>query len=145
MNPANFYATANFTCEACNPPHVDRQDGGHIVIHPKRPVEHRWELDTAEAHELVELSMRLGKAMLSGLNQRGIPVERINFQDNGNWAIGEGRKPTMHLHLYGRSRNSVHQTHGEALLFPKRETKFWKTLEPLNEVDLAAILAQLNL
>lgn len=144
MRAAPFYETENFSVEACSEPHVDRQDGGHVVIHPKRPVEHRWELTTTEAHELIELSMRIGKAMLLGLNNRGVPVERINFQDNGNWALGQGKQPQMHLHLYGRAKASTRQTHGEALVFPPQASQFWKELTPLDQKDLDAILAALN-
>ncbi|MFQ5950096.1 MAG: hypothetical protein ACE5J1_05355, partial [Nitrospiria bacterium] len=82
--------------------------------------------------------------MLKGLNNRTISVERINFQDNGNWAIGERKEPKFHLHLYGRSKDSVHQKRGEALVIPERRTKFYEKLEPLNEADIKAKLKRIN-
>ncbi len=83
--------------------------------------------------------MLLGEAMLTALNERGIPVERLNFQDNGNWGIGSPQGPSFHMHLYGRARGSVNQVHGDALHFPAKETGFWKDYEPLNEEDVRAI------
>src|SRR3972149_1813710 len=137
---ALFCETKNFTVEAKDQPHVCRTDGGHIVIRPKKPVCHRWEFDAQRASEVMLLSMIVGQAMLIGLNKQGIPVERINFQDSGNWAIGEGKLPRFHLHLYGRSRDSVHQKRGEALVFPEKKTKLYEKLEPLHNADMEEIL-----
>jgi len=141
---AVFCETKNFTVEAKDQPHVCRTDGGHIVIRPKKSVCHRWEFDTKKASEVMLLSMIVGQAMLNGLNKRGIPVERINFQDNGNWAIGEGKRPKFHLHLYGRSRDSAHQKRGEALAFPERKTKFYEKLESLQGGDIEEIMRQIK-
>lgn len=141
---AVFCETKNFTVEAKDQPHVCRTDGGHIVIRPKNPVCHRWEFDIQRASEVMLLSMIVGQAMLNGLNKRGIPVERINFQDNGNWAIGKGRRPKFHLHLYGRSRGSAHQKSGDALAFPERKTRFYEKLEPLQDGDVEEIMKQIR-
>jgi diadenosine tetraphosphate (Ap4A) HIT family hydrolase len=130
-----IYETVHFSVEACPKPHVSRADGGHIIIFPKKPVVSRWDLDQTRAKALMRLSMMAGEAMTIALNERGIPVERINFMDCGNWAIGTRRGPRLHLHLYGRARDSVHQVHGEALHFPHKDTRFWEALEPLNEGD----------
>ena len=140
-----FYETKNFTVDAWGEPHVSRTDGGHIIIRPKSQVEHRWQFDPKRATELIHLSMVVGEAMLKALNKRGILVERINFQDNGNWAVGTKKKQHAHLHLYGRSKNSKHQKRGEALYFPDKKTKFWKKLEPLNADDIKEILKQIKL
>lgn len=141
---AVFCETKNFTVEARDKPHVCRTDGGHIVIRPKKPVCHRWEFDSKRAAEVMLLSMVVGEAMLKGLNNRTISVERINFQDNGNWALGEGKRPKFHLHLYGRSKDSVHQKRGEALVIPERRTKFYEKLEPLNDADIKEMLKQIK-
>jgi diadenosine tetraphosphate (Ap4A) HIT family hydrolase len=130
-----IYETTYFTVEACSMPHVSRTDGGHIIIFPKEPVRSRWDLDQLQAKALMRLSMMTGEAMQTALNEQGIPVERINFMDCGNWAIGTEKGPRLHLHLYGRARDSVHQVRGEALHFPYKETRFWEALEPLNEGD----------
>jgi len=139
MPPIPVFETPDFTLTASNPPHVSRTDGGHMVIRPKEPVVHRWEFDIRRAKELMRLTMLAGEAMLNALNEQGIPVERLNFQDNGNWAIGSDHGPRFHLHLYGRSRDSVGQVHGEALSFPAKATGWWKDNEPLSEQDIVCI------
>ena len=131
-----FYETKNFTVDAWDEPHVSRTDGGHIIIRPKKTVENRWELKPEIAIELMRLSLIVGEAMKKAMNNKGILIERINFQDNGNWPIGTKEKPKAHLHLYGRAKNSKHQKRGEALYFPDKKTKFWEKLEPLNEGDI---------
>lgn len=116
------------------------------MIHPHIVTVNRWDFDIPRAKALMRLSMLMGEAMLHGMNDRGIPVERINFQDNGNWAIdmpGSPRPsgPHFHLHLYGRARGSQFQKHGEALSFHDRDSDFWKQspLKPLDPDDLDAI------
>lgn len=138
------HETPDFLVVASDPPHVCRTDGGHLVIRPKDPVVHRWEFDIRRATALMRLSMLVGEAMLTALNERGIPVERLNFQDNGNWGIGTPNGPRFHLHLYGRARGSVNQVHGEALYFPRKEMGFWKNYEPLNEEDIRAIQSHME-
>ena len=141
---AVFYETENFTLNASERPHVCRTDGGHVIIFPKIPVVSRWDLEPKRAIELMRLSMVLGEAMTTALNPRGIPVERMNIQDNGNWAVGTERGPRFHLHFYGRARDSVHQKRSEALYFPDQVTRFWEELEPLNGDDVAAISDEVN-
>lgn len=139
-----IYETSLFLVEAAEHPHVCRTDGGHAVIYPTSPVVNRWDFEPERAKALMRLSMMAGEAMTAALNDRGIAVERINFQDNGNWGIGTPGGPHFHLHLYGRARGSVHQTHGEALYFPHKALRFWDALEPLNDDDCLAIRNQLE-
>lgn len=139
-----IYETDHFIVQSSVPPHVSRRDGGHMIIVPKVPVKHRWEFDPARAKALMRISMMAGEAMLQGLNERAIPVERLNFQDNGNWAIGTAKGPSFHLHLYGRASDSISQTHGEALRFPPKSTRFYDHLEPLNEDDEKTIKKHLD-
>jgi len=89
--------------------------------------------------------MTVGEAMIKALNKRGIPVERLNIQDNGNWAIGTKEEPKFHLHIFGRAKNSVNQKHGESLYFPDKKTKFWHKLEPLNNEDIKEIVRQIKI
>lgn len=140
-----FYETKNFTVESYDKPHICRTDGGHIVIRPKELVVNRWDLDTKKAKEMAVLSMVVGEAMFKAMNNRGIPVERMNFQDNGNWGIGSKKGPKMHLHIYGRAKNSVHQKHGEAIYLPKKNTKFYEKLDPLNKEDIEEILKEIKI
>ncbi len=128
-DPRYFYETTHFCVEKGN--HIGRTDGGHLIIHPRHEVVNRWELDVPRAKALMRLSMLIGEAMMLGLKERGIAIERINFQDNGNWGIdmpGSPRPygPQFHLHLYGRARGSQYQKHGQALFFQDRDSDFWK-------------------
>ena len=141
---AAIYETSDFAVVSAGEPHVCRTDGGHLILYPNQPIINRWDLDPRRAKLLMRLSMLAGEAMLVGLNERGIPVERINFQDNGNWGLGTPHGPHFHLHLYGRAKNSVHQVHGEALVIPHKATRFWENLEPLNDDDCAAIRSHIE-
>lgn len=140
-----IYETSHFILYSNDMPHVSRDDGGHLTIYPRQAVVHRWDLDVPRAQALMRLSMLSGEAMITALNEHGIPVERINFQDNGNWGIATPDGPKFHLHLYGRARGSRLQTHGEALRFPNRD-EFYKLppLEPLNEEDCSAIRSRME-
>ncbi len=140
-----FYETKNFIVEAHDNPHITRTDGGHIKITPKKPVENRWQLKSREATKLMKLSMLIGEAMKKALNKRGIPVERINFQENGNWPLKKNKTLPLHLHLYGRAKNSKYQKRGEALYFPTESSKYYKKLKPLNKEDIKEILKQIKI
>ncbi|MDR1281736.1 MAG: hypothetical protein LBK99_13060 [Opitutaceae bacterium] len=142
-----IYETVHFILRANPRPHVSRTDGGHLEIHPRQHTLHRWQFDVPRAQALMRLSMLAGEAMITALNERGIPVERLNFQDNGNWGIGTPGGPRFHLHLYGRARGSVHQKHGEALRFPLRDDFFAPAnspLEPLSDDDCRAIRVHID-
>ena len=128
-----IYSTNFFDVVTPNKPHITRTDGGHLVIVPKRAVKNRTELTAKEACELMKTSMVFGKAMKMALNKNGVDIERINYQENGNWV------PEMHLHLYGRARSAKIQKFGEALNFPKLETGFYNNNEPLTNDDINEI------
>jgi len=134
-----IFATENFTVQVPSLPHVSRADGGHVVIWPKTPVPDRTRLSPAQATELMRLTMVVGVAMTTALQARGVPIGRINYQDNGNWGVGNPGGPTLHLHLYGRSKTAKVQTYGEALRLPHPATGFYRDCKPLNTGDIAAI------
>ena len=128
-----IFESSHFTVEVPERPHIDRLDGGHIVINPKVPVEDRTKLSPTLAKELMMLTMVAGEAMTIGLNKRGIDVARINYQDNGNW------RHELHIHLYGRAKSATKQTYGEALHFPKPEKGYYEGLDPLDAEDILEI------
>lgn len=121
--------------------HVTRKDGGHLIIRPNKKVKDRVDLTFEQGHELMELSMIFGEAMIKGLRKRGIKIKRINYQDNGNWGAAEG-KPHLHLHLYGRATDSIFQKWGEALFFPPKKDPIYKKNEKLNKTDVKEIMKQ---
>ena len=128
-----IYSSKYFNVVTLNKPHIARMDGGHLVIFPKREVEDRTQLTREESQELMKLSITFGKAMKHALNQNGVDVARINYQENGNW------HPRMHLHLYGRAKSAKIQKFGEALCFPKPETGFYDKNKPLIDDDINKI------
>lgn len=70
--------------------------------------------------------------MKDGLEERGIDLGRINYQDNDNW------KPELHVHLYGRAIDASHQIYGEPVKSARKlEDKVVQ--EPLTQEDCAAI------
>jgi len=133
----------HFTVEILDKPHVSRLEGGHLVIRPKKKVVDRSDLSKEQAIELMKLTMLFGKAMMVGLKKRGIKMGRINYQDNGNWALLKG-KGHLHVHLYGRAKDSVIQQYGEALYFPPKGSNVYNHTEPLNAGDVKAILTEVK-
>jgi diadenosine tetraphosphate (Ap4A) HIT family hydrolase len=134
-----IYQTKNFTVEAPEQPLVTRTDGGHLTINPKQRLTDRSELSPKLAIELMYLTILTGEAMTRGLNDRGIDIGRINYQDNGNWGVFKPEGPYLHYHLYGRAKSAKINKYGEACQFPFRETGFYDKFEPLNEGDIKAI------
>jgi diadenosine tetraphosphate (Ap4A) HIT family hydrolase len=136
--------TTYFTVVAPERPHISREDGGHIIIAPKERLKDRTRLDPVAAIELMRLTMIVGEAMQNALNQRGIDVGRINYQENGNWGVFNPEGPHLHIHLYGRAKSSNVQPWGEACHFPKRETGFYDGFIPLNQGDVEAIQVEIH-
>jgi diadenosine tetraphosphate (Ap4A) HIT family hydrolase len=139
-----IYETAHFTVVAPEQPHVDRADGGHLIILPKARVVDRTQLSPEQAIELMRLTMIAGQAMAEALNARGVDVGRINYQDNGNWGVFRPEGPALHVHLYGRARSACRQPYGEALHLPKRETGFYEGVRPLDDGDVVAIRERMD-
>lgn len=108
---------------------VDAADGGHLVVHPPRPV---WERSELAARELANWSFLVaaaGRAMLDELPQ--LAGGCVNYWEAGNWALHDAAEPRgakaverhrrVHLHLLGRSRAATSPDHrwGESPRFPE--------------------------
>lgn len=146
MNDDIIYESKNFIVCVPKIPHIPREDGGHIWIRAKKKYfSSRLDLGPKEAIEVMRLTMLISESMVIGMNERDIKIERINYQENGNWAYKEGKKPVFHIHLYGRTKESVTQTWGEALIFPNTDTGFYKEFKPFNDKDIEAIKKQINI
>lgn len=133
-----LFESEDFIVYVPQTPHIDRADGGHVIISPKEQVTSRIELDWKRAQELMKLTIIVGKAMFTVLPKRGIDLGRINYQENGNW------NPQLHQHLYGRAHGAMKQHYGNSLHFPKPETGFYDENHPLNEEDCALLSAEIN-
>jgi diadenosine tetraphosphate (Ap4A) HIT family hydrolase len=147
MNENLIFETENFEVKAAFKPHVTRSDGGHIVIFPKVRVLDRTKLSPELAVELMRLTLITGEAFQIAMNNRGIDVGRINYQDSGNWSVNKPEGPYLHIQLYGRAKSAKIQKWGESLNLPLREThpEFYEKNEPLNEVDIKEIKKQTSI
>ncbi len=141
-----FYETRNFGVFVPKKSHVSREEGGHLCIMYKgqHKCSSRLDLTPSEAKELTRLSMLVGEAMLRGMKKRGVSIAHINYQENGNWPFLHHEKPVLHLHLYGRTSDSLQQRWGEALYFPDPETSFYDHITPLDHDDVLEIMSELK-
>ena len=117
-----------------------RNDGGHLVVVKKEPVTDRSDLSWQEAIAFIRISMAAGKAMYDVLG-----IERMNYEDLGNWGLDDPDGPRMHLHLFGRSREQIHQIRGQHIaLFPKDHPIYKGHLKPLTEDDVARLRSRMT-
>ena len=141
-----IYETENFVVAVPKVPHIPRTDGGHLWIRSKEKYfSSRIELEPKLAIEVMRLTMLIGEAMEKAMKNKGINIEIINYQENGNWAYQKGMKPEFHIHLYGRTEDSKTQIWGEALNFPNKSTGFYDKFERFNNEDIEEIKKQINL
>lgn len=141
-----IYETENFVVAVPKVPHIPRTDGGHLWIRSKEKYfSSRIELEPKLAIEVMRLTMLVGESMEKAMKNRNINVERINYQENGNWAYQKGMNPEFHIHLYGRTKDSTTQTWGEALVFPNKSTGFYDNFEKFNNEDIEEIKRQITI
>ena len=140
-----IFETVSFKAVAPNKPHIDREDGGHIIIIKKvNDCKDRTQLSTEECIEMMLLSMAVGEAMQTTLSKSGVDIACVNYQENGNWAYLQGIAPQIHLHLYGRAKSAEKQPFGQALYFPEPKSSFYEGLEPLSETDIENINGEIK-
>jgi diadenosine tetraphosphate (Ap4A) HIT family hydrolase len=143
---ATIYETENFIVESHEEPFVSRTDGGHIRIRVKdKTITDRTKLEPKVAIELMRLTMIVGEAFEIAMNNCGVPVVKINYQDMGNWAYKRNEKPFLHVHVFGRATNAVKQIWPESVYLPARESGFYNGFEPLNTEDIVEIKKQIDI
>lgn len=129
-----IYKTKNFTIDSKDRPEVDRLEGGHIVINPKKTVEDRQQLSPELAIEMMRLSTIAGAALKKAMATRGVDIGRINYQDNGNWT------PRLHIHIYGRAKDAKIQKYSDPII-PGHKPEY----KPLNQDDIVEIKKQIEI
>jgi len=136
-----IFETKNFTVERSSRPFVSREEGGHIRIFPKdkNRISDRVDLTPEEAIEFMRLSIIAGSAMQKAMNERGIPVVKINYEDLGNWAFKRNEKPVLHLHIFGRAKDAKIQVFPEAVSLPDRSSGLYDDFKPLDDDDVSLI------
>ena len=135
---AAIYESKNFFVYPAEHPHLDREEGGHIVIIPKVRVSDRQHLTPQQAVELMRLTIVVGEAMTTVMNQHGVDVGRINYMDCGNWSVFKPGGSYLHIHLYGRAKSAKINTYGQAIHFPHMDEKpgYYKSFKPLTKKDI---------
>ncbi len=141
-----IYESENFFVEAVEKPHVDRNDGGHIKIYPKVRVLDRQQLTPNQAVELMRLTIVVGQAMVKIMNDHGVDIGRLNYQDNGNWTVFKPEGSYLHIHLYGRAKSAKIHKYGQACFFPHKEEnpEYYKNFKPLNSEDSRDIKTEIE-
>ena len=141
-----IYESENFFVEAVEKPHIDREDGGHIKIYPKVKILDRQQLSPKKATELMRLTIIVGQAMTKIMNEHGVDIGRVNYQDNGNWSVFKPEGSYLHIHLYGRAKSAKTYKYGQACFFPHREKepKYYENFKPLTKEDVKDIRTEIE-
>lgn len=140
-----IFETDNFIVDSVEKPHLDRNDGGHIIISPKIRVVDRQQLSPIQAIELMRLTIVVGEVMKKVMNKNGVDVGRINYQDNGNWSVFNPEGPYLHIHVYGRAKSAEYQKYGKAIFLPLREDnpEYYARFTPLTREDVEDIRTEI--
>lgn len=144
-----IYETDNFEVITHEKPFVSREEGGHIKINTKTGVEDRTKLTPEAAKELMRLTMLVGESFQKAMQNRGVQIVKINYADLGNWAYkpeykAQGKKPHLHMHIFGRVMNAKNQVFPEAVYLPARESGFYDDFIPLNSGDVKEVKKQIE-
>lgn len=134
-----IWENSNFTITTPIIPHVDKFDGGHLIVSPKIPVQSIIYLNDNLLLEMYKLVGFCEKALISTLGKQQIEIPFTNNQDNGNWAVLNGKNKSLHIHVYGRAVNSVNQKFGQALFCPDPNTTFYDKNQSLTQLDIDEI------
>lgn len=135
---------------------VPREDGGHLIVNPPRPV---WERSELTRDELIAWSLLVaaaGQAMIESLPQ--LKDGCVNYWEAGNWALHDDAAPrgrkrarehrSVHLHIFGRSPRAADPSWqwGEAPSFPRfHEREQWASrFERLNRYECDTIVRALE-
>ncbi|HEV2354451.1 MAG TPA: hypothetical protein VGR89_09420 [Puia sp.] len=140
-----IYESQHFFLTRAPRPFVSREEGGHMRIFAKRPeITERRDFTPEEAVDFIWLSSAAGEALEKGMNDRGVKVLKINFEELGNWPFKTGDPVQFHEHIFGRAEGSKHQVFPEAVQLPDRSSGFYEGFEPLDDEDKLAIKTRLE-
>ena len=129
--------TKNFIICTIKNPHIDREEGGHVVVASNTDkyttIE---EMPRDILHELIDIASICGKYIKSMFANESIDIGIINYQVNGNWSALNNVRDPVHMHLYGRAKHSKNQLYGSALFLPDFETGFYDHNQGLPMSDI---------
>ena len=117
-----------------------RDDGGHLILIKKEKVTDRSNMTYQEAIDFMRISMAVGKAMYEVLR-----IERMNYEDLGNWGIDDPGGAKMHLHFFGRAKEEIHQIRGHHMfLYPKGHKIYQGHLKAFSGDDLRQLRSRIE-
>ena len=117
-----------------------KDDGGHLILIKKDQVTDRSDLTYQEAIDFMRISMAVGKSMYEVLG-----VERMNYEDLGNWGIDAPGGAKMHLHFMGRAKEQTHQIRGQHIsLFPQGHKIYQGHLKQFSENQVNDLRNRIN-
>jgi diadenosine tetraphosphate (Ap4A) HIT family hydrolase len=117
-----------------------RNDGGHLILVKKEKVTDRSDMSYQEAIDFMRISMAVGKAMYEVLG-----IERMNYEDLGNWGLDDPGGAKMHLHFFGRAKEQTHQIRGHHMfLYPKDHKIYKGHLQHFTDDDLQQLKSKIE-
>jgi diadenosine tetraphosphate (Ap4A) HIT family hydrolase len=117
-----------------------REDGGHLVLAKKEKVSDRSDMTYQEAIDFMRVSMMVGRAMYQVMG-----VERVNYEDLGNWGLDDPGGAKMHLHIFGRAKEQTHQIRGHHMfLYPKEHKIYQGHLKPFTQDEVNKLRAKIG-
>lgn len=117
-----------------------RDDGGHLILVKREKITDRSDMTDQEAIDFMRISMVVGKAMYEVLG-----IERMNYEDLGNWGVDDPCGAKMHLHFFGRAKEQVHQIRGHHMfLYPKGHKIYEGHLKAFSDDDLVRLRASIE-
>ncbi len=117
-----------------------RDDGGHLILIKKEKVSDRSDMTYQEAIDFMRISMAVGKSMYEVLG-----IERMNYEDLGNWGIDDPGGAKMHLHFMGRTKEQTHQIRGQHIfLFPKNHKIYQGHLKPFSDEQVDSLRKRIS-
>jgi len=117
-----------------------RNDGGHLILVKMEKVTDRSDMFYQEAIDFMRISMAVGKAMYEVLG-----IERMNYEDLGNWGLDDPGGAKMHLHFFGRAKEQTHQIRGHHMfLYPKDHKIYKGHLKHFTDDDLQQLKSKIE-
>lgn len=139
-----IFETKTFIVEIPAKPFISRGDGGHVRVMSKIHLKDRTELTSEQRQEYITLTSAVGKSLELTMNERGIEIGNINWQEMGNWSVHKPEGITLHTHIFGRAKKAEVQTYGEAVKLPFRDSGFYDNFNRLDDKDTILLKAHIE-
>ena len=141
-----IYETENFYVRTPLYIQVSREDGGHVVVSPKKPesLTDLTKVPPKLAVEAQRLTMMASEALEATIKNSGMKFARINFEVVGNYDIFLGKEPKYHVHIFGRTWDSVNHPFPMPIKHVERTTGFYDKFEPLTDEEVSLMKSEME-